>query len=52
MAFTVVYDLQVDSTLRKVLDNWEPQSRDWTAADLHNLADRLHTIADRWEPHT
>ena len=52
MAFTVVYDLQVDSTLRKVLDNWEPQSRDWTAADLHNLADHLHAIADRWEPHT
>ena len=47
-AFATITTLAHDENLRRVMDNYQPLVKTWTSADLHNLADTLHAIADDW----
>ncbi len=48
VAFTSLDMLRHPDRLREAQDNWNPLVRQWTADDLHSLADLLHDIADQW----
>lgn len=49
VGFSVISELKHPHILDEVLDNWQPLSTDWTAPMIHDLADLLHQIADRWK---
>lgn len=49
IGFSVISELKHPHILDEVLDNWQPLSTDWTAPMIHDLADLLHQIADRWK---
>lgn len=49
LAFTIIHGYRHPETVRRVLDNWAPQVRDWTAADIRELASILNAVADQWE---
>ena len=48
VAFTSLDMLRHPERLQEAQDNWNPLVRQWTADDLHSLADLLHDIADQW----
>ena len=50
LAFAGLSMLKHDQHRQTLLNNWEPNSTDWSADDLHSLADLLHDLADAW-PH-
>jgi len=47
-AFATLITLSHPENLQRVMDNYRPLGKTWTAAELHQLADTLHTIADTW----
>lgn len=49
VGFSTISELAHPHILDEVLQNWQPLSTDWTPAMLHDLADLLHQIADRWK---
>lgn len=49
VGFSAISELKHPHILDEVLANWQPLSTDWTAAMIHDLADLLHQIADRWK---
>ena len=49
VGFSTISELKHPHILDEVLQNWQPLSTDWTPAMLHDLADLLHQIADRWK---
>lgn len=49
LAFTIIDGYRHPETVARIRANWQPQVRDWTAADLHELASILTAVADQWE---
>ena len=49
VGFSTISELKHPHILDEVLEHWQPLSTDWTPAMLHDLADLLHQIADRWK---
>ena len=47
-AFATITTLAHVENRTRVMDNYTPLVKTWTSADLHDLADTLHAIADDW----
>lgn len=47
-AFATLITLSHPENLQRVMDNYRPLGKTWTADEIHQLADTLHTVADQW----